>query len=602
VQTTLSTGGSFNAPSGVSVAADGDIWVADRDAFSGRGAIIEVDADTGTQTAAFTNSSFGDPTGVVEEPSGNLLVVDRFALATGAIFRLNPNIGTVTTVSSGGSFVRPSGIVREPNGDLLVADEDAFGADEEGPGGVIRVDTVSGAQTTVSAGGSFFSPVGVALEHSGDILVTDLSAPTGARGGVWRVDPDTGGQTVVSSDEPFTDPTGILVVPGQPNSAPMAVDDAYDAVQGTPLNVPAPGVLGNDTDPDGDSLSAALASDPAHGVVSLSGDGSFTYTPDPGFVGTDSFTYRASDGLAESNVATVTITVTAPPNEPPSALPDAYSTAEDTPLEVAARGVLGNDSDRDGDTLTAALASGPSHGSVTVNPDGSFSYSPAANFSGTDSFSYEASDGIESAEATVTLTVNAVNDAPTVTVAPGGSCGSNERSGTLNLTVADVDSPAAALSLSASSSNTALLPNANLTFAGAGANRAITATTVSGRTGTAVVTVSVSDGQASANLPITVRAGGNSDDTLTGTAGADLLLGQNGNDTLIGQGGNDLLCGGSGNDALSGGDGADTMAGGQGNDTLTGGPGGDRFSGGSGTDTATDLDPGQGDTQDGTIP
>jgi VCBS repeat-containing protein len=290
-------------------------------------------------------------------------------------------------------------------------------------------------------------------------------------------------------------------------------------------------------------------------------------------------------------------------NHPPVAADDAYSTDEDTQLTVAAPGVLANDSDPDGDELTATLVSGPTNGTVTLNADGSFTYTPAANFNGTDSFTYEAGDGdLQSNTATVTLTVNAVNDAPTVTVAAGGSCGSNDRSGTLNLTVADVETPAAGLTLSRSSSNETLLPNGNVTFAGTGANRAITATTVSGRSGTAVVTVTVSDGQATGSVPITVKAGGNGNDTLTGTAGADLLLGQNGNDTLVGLGGNDLLCGGSGNDTLSGGEGDDTMVGGMGNDTLTGGPGGDRFSGGPGTDTATDLDPGQGDSQDGTIP
>jgi Ca2+-binding RTX toxin-like protein len=160
----------------------------------------------------------------------------------------------------------------------------------------------------------------------------------------------------------------------------------------------------------------------------------------------------------------------------------------------------------------------------------------------------------------------------------------NDRSGTLNLTVAGVDHPSAGLTLSASSSNQTLVPNDDLVFGGTGATRNLSATTVSGRTGTAVVTVIVSDGQATSSVPITVKASGNGADNLSGTTGADLLLGQNGDDTINALAGNDLLCGG------------------RGNDTLTGGAGGDRFSGGMGTDTATDLNPAQGDSQDGTIP
>jgi VCBS repeat-containing protein len=291
------------------------------------------------------------------------------------------------------------------------------------------------------------------------------------------------------------------------------------------------------------------------------------------------------------------------PNRAPSAAADAYSTNEDTPLTVAAPGVLGNDTDPDGDTLTAALVSGPSHGTLTLNPDGSFTYTPAADYNGPDSFTYKATDGsLDSNTATVSITVNPVNDAPTVTVAGGGSCGADDRSGTINLTVADVDNSAASLTLGGASGNQALVPDANLSFGGAGAGRTLTATAVSRRTGSATLTVTVSDGAASGTVTVTVRAGGNGNDTLTGTDGADMLVGQNGDDALSGLAGNDLLCGGNGDDRLNGGGGSDTMAGGRGNDNLTGGAGDDGFSGGPGTDTATDLTPAQGDTQDGTIP
>ena len=339
-----------------------------------------------------------------------------------------------------------------------------------------------------------------------------------------------------------------------------------------------------------------------------------------------------------SNLATVTLTVIAV-NDAPVAAGDAFSTAEDTRLTVPAPGVLGNDTDPDGNPLTAVLVTGPSHGSLTVNTNGSFTYTPAANFAGSDSFTYRASDGTAtSTVAMVTLTVTAVNDAPTVTVAAGGTCGTDDRSGTINLTVGDLDSAATAMTLSAISSNPALLPAGNIAFAGSGAARTVTASTVAGRTGTAVVTITVSDGQAASKVQLTVQSGGNGTDTVTGGGGADLILGQGGNDTLGGGGGNDLLCGGQGNDTLSGGggddtlvgsggndvvngdDGVDLLSGGAGDDTLsggggddslvgaagddrlTGGLGADRFSGGPGNDRAPDFTPAQGDTTDGTIP
>jgi VCBS repeat-containing protein len=290
-------------------------------------------------------------------------------------------------------------------------------------------------------------------------------------------------------------------------------------------------------------------------------------------------------------------------NRAPTATADAYGTAEDTVLTVAAPGVLGNDSDPDHNPLSAVLVSGPSHGTLTLNADGSFTYAPATNFNGPDSFTYHASDGTLASElATVTLTVTAVNDQPTVTVTTGGTCGRDDHSGTVNLTVADVESPATVLTLSAASSNPLLVPTGNVAFAGSGAARTMTVSAVDGRSDTANLTVTVSDGQDTGMVQVTVKVGGSGKDTLTGSAGADLLLAQSNNDALIGGDGNDLLCGDSGSDTLSGGGGDDSLGGGSGSDRLTGGAGADRFSGGSGTDTATDFTAGEGDTSDGTIP
>src|SRR5207247_1017035 len=164
-------------------------------------------------------------------------------------------------------------------------------------------------------------------------------------------------------------------------------------------------VLPHVTEVQTGALTVVLVSNPTHGTLTLNGDGSFTYMPALNFNGIDSFTYKASDGQAQSDVATVTITVTPVNDAPVAANDDSYTTAEDTQLTVSAPGVLANDSDVDGDPLTAILVSSPAHGTLNLNSDGSFSYVPAANYNGPDSFTYKANDGqADSGIATVSIT------------------------------------------------------------------------------------------------------------------------------------------------------------------------------------------------------
>ncbi len=222
------------------------------------------------------------------------------------------------------------------------------------------------------------------------------------------------------------------------NQPPVAVPNSYSTAKNTPLTVNAPGVLGNDTDPEAAQLSATLVSPPAHGALTLNVDGSFTYTPQTAFVGTDAFTYSASDGSLSSGAATVTITVT-DPNSAPVAVNDAYSTNEDTQLTVSAPGILANDTDDTG-PLTAVLVDVPTSGSLVPNANGSFAYTPTADFNGTDSFTYRASDGaLTSGLATVTITVNPVNDAP-VLAAIGNKTVAENALLTFTISATDVDS------------------------------------------------------------------------------------------------------------------------------------------------------------------
>lgn len=190
------------------------------------------------------------------------------------------------------------------------------------------------------------------------------------------------------------------------NDPPVAVGDDYTAVEDTPLDVPAPGLLGNDTDVDGPSLAPVLTTGPAHGMVTLNPDRSFRYRAYANYSGPDSFVYHANDGLISSNDVTVTITVTPAPDAP-VASPQSKSTDEDTPIALVLSAT-----DADGDALTYAVAQAPMHGTLSGTAP-NLTYTPALNFHGSDSFTFTATDGqLTSAPATVSISVAAVNDPP----------------------------------------------------------------------------------------------------------------------------------------------------------------------------------------------
>lgn len=167
-------------------------------------------------------------------------------------------------------------------------------------------------------------------------------------------------------------------------------------------------------DPNGDTLTYILVTPPAHGTLVFNADGTFTYTPEADYHGTDSFTFKANDGANDSNVAMVGITVN-PVNDVPLAEDGSLTLVEDSSVQsqVAA-------SDVDGDTLGYVLVSGPQHGTLAFNTDGTFTYTPDADYHGTDSFTYKANDGsADSNTAAVAINVTPVNDAPTVTATDG---------------------------------------------------------------------------------------------------------------------------------------------------------------------------------------
>ncbi|MFN3192487.1 MAG: Ig-like domain-containing protein [Aureliella sp.] len=224
----------------------------------------------------------------------------------------------------------------------------------------------------------------------------------------------------------------------------MAVNDLYEAIVDEPLQVETGGVLANDIDAEGDDLQALEFFSPKHGELELNEDGTFVYTPEPGFTGIDGFVYQVDDGTSSSALAAVTIEVVHP-NVMPTGENDFYSLEEDSVLDVLAEnGVLVNDQDENGDSLSVEVVDLPQNGSLDLQTDGSFRFTPDFDFHGTDAFTYRISDGSSSSDLVVVeLQVTAVNDAP---VASGESYSVDEddvievQSGTLLANDFDSDS------------------------------------------------------------------------------------------------------------------------------------------------------------------
>jgi large repetitive protein len=216
------------------------------------------------------------------------------------------------------------------------------------------------------------------------------------------------------------------------NDTPVAIDDNAATNEDTPVTL---NPLSNDSDVDGDDLAITAATSP-NGSVVVNPDGTITFTPAPNFNGPTTITYTISDGNGGTTTATIAVTVNAV-NDAPVANPSTTITDEDTPVNVP---VLANDSDVDGNPLTVTAASA-ANGSVTINADGTVTYTPNTNFNGTDTITYTISDGRGGfSTSTITVTVAAINDAPTSTpIAPQSNNDADPVSVSVASNFADLD-------------------------------------------------------------------------------------------------------------------------------------------------------------------
>lgn len=230
----------------------------------------------------------------------------------------------------------------------------------------------------------------------------------------------------LSSSAPATVSLTVTAV----NDAPEAADGEFSVAEDGSVDV----VL-DAGDVEGDTLAFGIVDGPAHGTLSAVAGDTVTYTPAPDYFGPDSFTFVASDGQADSNIATITIEVTPEPDAP-VASDSSVSTAEDV-----ARAITLQAADVDGDTLTHTIVTGPSHGTLsgTADGDATVTYTPAANYHGSDAFTFKVNDGSsDSNTATVSITVTPVDDPP---VATGSSVSTAEDTArNITLQASDIDS------------------------------------------------------------------------------------------------------------------------------------------------------------------
>lgn len=403
-----------------------------------------------------------------------------------------------------------------------------------------------------------------------------------------------------------------VLIFGAENLAPEAGADAYTLHAGGALSVAAAaGLLANDSDAEGDAISVISVSTAEHGTLSYAADGSFDYLPEAGFLGTEVLSYTISDG-GSTATGSLTLTVT---NTAPVAGDDTLSVMENG---SGAGDVLANDRDPDGDALTVSLVGDVQHGALVLGADGGFTYTPDADYHGTDSFTYTIGDGLGGSDSgEVRLTIEKANDAP---VANGDRAETGEGTAVLIDVLAndhDPDGDPLGIFAVTQGAHGVVTIDDNGTPDDTTDDRLLYAPDAD-YDGTDSFTYTIRDGEESAtatvSVSVTARAGEDilgtgsadtisghagddtinsrgGDDTIDGGAGADRINGAGGADGIVGGAGDDTVIGANGEDVLSGDANADVLAGGRGADLIFGGSGDDKLDGGSGDDT---LDGGAG--------
>ena len=378
----------------------------------------DLDGDTLTIDAVTQGSDgtvVNNGTDVTYTPDANFDGVDTFTYTMG-----DGNGGSDTatvTITVGGTNDDPVA-----NDDSATTDEDnaitidVLANDTDADGDALSIDNVTQAAN------------GVVVNNGTDVTYTPDVNFNG---------PDTFTYTATDGNGGF-DTATVTVTVSPVNDDPEANDDVTAASEDVAVTID---VLANDTDVDGDALTVSAVTQGANGTVANNGS-DVTYTPNVDVNGQDTFTYTTSDGNGGSDIATVTVNVGAI-NDAPVANDDTADTDEDNATTI---NVLTNDTDIDGDGLTVNAVTQGTNGTV-ANNGADVTYTPNADFEGADTFTYAITDGAEEDTATVTVTVNAINDDP---VANDDSDTTDEdQAVTVDVLANDTDIDGDALSVSA---------------------------------------------------------------------------------------------------------------------------------------------------------
>jgi len=363
-------------------------------------AVTTLSTNEDAATTASVTTGFENPgavvTSVTQPPLGQGTVTST---ATGVTYTPPLNFSGTTsftyTVTSGG--VTETGTVTVtvlPVNDAPVGANSTISTSEDTPkAGLLSASDVDGGPLTYSLVGTPLNGVVTLDASTGVYLFTPNANFNGPGSFSWK-----------ANDGAADSPTYTVTIDVTPvNDAPAGVSSTVTTAEDTPKA----GLLAA-TDVDGDGLIYALAGTPSNGTVFLDPvTGVYVFTPASNFSGTGSFSWTVSDGVVTSGPYTVTISVT-PVNDAPVGANSAASAIEDNPLSGAVSAT-----DADGNVLTYSVVANPAHGSLTLNGDGTFTYTPSGNYFGLDSFSWKANDGtVDSATYAVSITVAPVNDAP----------------------------------------------------------------------------------------------------------------------------------------------------------------------------------------------
>ena len=418
---TVSDGSATSAPATVSINVSS---VNDNPVITSATAVAAVEDEPFSYTATATDVD-GDAL------TFTFAGLAAWASASGATVSGTPGEGdgnfsfTITANdNNGGSASQTVAVTITAVNDAPVANAAAFSVDEDGTlsgtlsGSDVDGDALSFALASGSSNGS------ASVSSNGSFTYTPNADYNGSDSFTFTV----------SDGSATSAPATVSITVNAVNDAPVAVDDAYTVPEDSePVTLD---VLANDFDVDGDDLTIRNVRQ-HNGIVHIQLNGTLTYEPTPNFSGVDEFFYSIDDGSGLDPVeATIRVTVSGS-NDVPVADDASFSVDEDGALAGTLSG-----SDVDGDDLTFALASGSSNGSAAVASDGSFTYTPSADYNGSDSFTFTVNDGtVDSDPATVSFTVNAVNDNPVITSATTAS-GTEDEPFTYTATASDIDGDA----------------------------------------------------------------------------------------------------------------------------------------------------------------